>query len=74
MDYVFKMDSQILNVSESLKGKIYSLSKQLISKSSSNSSIKKRMDAEDVLNKYNLSDEERSKIEDTNSIFDDLGL
>lgn len=68
-NYVFKMDDQPLHVSESLKKDIYKFLLKLISEPQKKERFK---DAKNLFSKYNLSDKERSKIEDTDSIFDNL--
>ena len=68
-NYVFKMGDQPLHVSESLKKDIYKFLLKLISEPQKKERFK---DAKNLFSKYNLSDKERSKIEDTDSIFDNL--
>ena len=67
--YVFKMGDQPLHVSESLKKDIYKFLLKLVSEPQKKERFK---DAKNLFSKYNLSDKERSKIEDTDSIFDNL--
>jgi hypothetical protein len=66
-NYIFKLDNEYLHVSESLKEKIWKLLKDL--KYGSKERFK---NAKNLFSKYNLSDKERNKIEDTDSIFDQL--
>jgi hypothetical protein len=68
-DHILKLDNEYLHVSESLKEKIWSLLKKMASEPEKKERFK---NAKLLFSKYNLSDKERAKIDDTDSLFNNL--